>query len=221
LDEEIRAMPHREMTIPKSRIEILWTGFLSLIVVVFALVALLNLANGDAFVPSILWLIIVAWIIWSGSQEAGGIRSFLIDWLASLAGRKFALSPTDNASLPCIRFGFELFGHRFFQKDIEIDRIESVEWTPGQATGMTGRDKRDWSVVLWYDHGDPEMSKKRHMLPKPDQDVYIVGPEGRREKTATLGMEFITFLREVGVTLAPGKDNNVYVREISNEKSLQ
>jgi hypothetical protein len=86
---------------------------------------------------------------------------------------------------------------------------------------MAGRDMKDWSVALWYAHGDSEKSKKHHMLRKPDQDVYIVGPSRRKEDTATLGIEFVSFLSCVGVLLIPGENDNVYVREATRTKNIQ
>lgn len=221
LDEERSAMPHFEMTIPKSRSEVFWTGFFSLIAVAFSILALLNLANLITVIPSVLWLVIVTWILWSGCREAGGARRYMIDWLAAFAGRRFVLSSPETARPTCIRFGYELFGHRFYQKDVEIEAIESVEWSPGQATSMAGRDMKDWSVALWHDHGDPERSKKRHMLRKPSQDVYIVGPSRCKEDTAILGREFVSFLDKIGVRLRQGTDDNLFAKETPREEKIQ
>lgn len=214
-------MPHHDMTIPKSSGEILWTGFLSLIVVVFAFLAVLNLANHIAIIPSVIWLLIIAWGLWSGCRDAGGVRRYLIDWLAAFAGRRFVHFQHEDTHQSRIRFGYELFGRHFYQKDIEFDRIESVEWSPGQATSMAGRDMKDWSVALWYDHGDSEMSRKHHRLRKPDQAVYIVGPSSRKEDVASFGTEFVSFLSGVGVLLIRGEGNNVYVREGTRTNNIQ
>ena len=214
-------MPLHEMTIPKSRGEILLTGFFSLIVVVFALLAFLNLANHVAIIPSVIWLLFVAWILWSGCREAGSVRMYLTDWLAAFAARKFVLFPPETTHQAFIRFGYELFGRRFYQKDIDIERIESVEWSPGQATGMAGRDMKDWSVTLWYDHGDPERSKRHHMLRKPNQDVYIVGPSKRKEDTALLGREFISFLSGIGVHLKQSTEDHIFSRRTQIDTNIQ
>jgi hypothetical protein len=211
LDEERITMLHHEMNIPKSRGEIVSTGFLSFIVV-SAFLAVLNLANHDAIILSIIWLLLVGWILWSKCQDAGGIRGYLIDWLAVFAGRDFVSVPQEDTHQARIRFGYDLFGRRFYQKDIGFDRIESVEWSTGQATSRAGRDMNDWSVTLWYDHGDSERSKKHHMLRKPDQNIYIVGSSRPKEDTATLGKEFVSFLSGVGVLLVRGEGDNVYVR---------
>lgn len=199
----------------------MWIGFVSMILVGFAFLALLNLANRVAIIPSVIWLLFVAWILWSGCREAGAVRRYLTDWLSAFAGRRFVLFPHEAPHQANIRFGYELFGRKFFQKDIEIERIESVEWSPGQATSMAGRDMKDWSVAVWFDHGNPEKSKKHHMLSKPDQDVYIVGPARRKEDTAILGMNFVSFLCGVGACLRSGEGDNVYVRDGQKTNTIQ
>lgn len=209
------------MTLPKSRGEILWTTFFSLIVVGSTFLALFNLANSVGIIISVIWLLIVGWILGNECREAGGLRRYLIAWLAAFAGRRFALFASDDAHQASIRFGYEIFGHRFYQNDVEIKRIESVEWSSGQATSMAGRDMEDWSVALWYDHCNPERSKQRHMLRKPEQDLYIVGPSRRKEDTVPFGMEFVSFLSSVGAFLIRGEGENVYIREAMNTKSIQ
>jgi len=57
----------------------------------------------------------LAWIMW---------------WmLGDFAGRGFAVFLHDDTHQACIRFGYELFGRRFYQVDIEIERIKSVAWS--------------------------------------------------------------------------------------------
>jgi hypothetical protein len=93
----------------------------------------------------------------------------------------------------------------YVKLDIEAERLESVEWRPGQATSMTGHDMKDWHVALWYDHRDSEKSTTHHMLRKPDQDVYIVGEAMPKEDAAALGTAFVSFLRAGGNTINPDR----------------
>jgi hypothetical protein len=79
----------------------------------------------------------------------------------------------------------------------------------------------DWSVKLWYDHGDSERSKKHHMLRKPDQNIYIVGSSRPKEDTVVLGKGFISFLSCIGVLLTKGEDDNIYVREPRRTNNIQ
>jgi hypothetical protein len=147
----------------------------------------------------------------------GGLRRYLVDRFSFFAGRRFVLYPSEQTNSSRIRFGFEIFGRRVFQRDVQIERIESVEWTPGQATSMAGHDMNDWHVVLWFDHCNPEKSQRDHMLRKPNQDLLIVGPARRKEDTSSLGFEFVAFLRKSGARLKQGANDNVFVREVSED----
>jgi hypothetical protein len=219
LDAERKKMPDLEMTIPKSRSDTVWEGVFTFIVVFFGFLGILNLTNHVAIIPSAIWLIIVMTIVWNGCREAGGIRRYLADRLAVFAGRRFVLYLSGQTGPARIRFGYQLFGLRVFQRDVQIERIECVEWTPGQTTSMAGHDMKDWRVVLWYEHCSPEKSKKDHMLRKPDQDLHIVGPSRRKEDTSAFGLEFVAFLRKAGARLIQGEADNLYVRQESEEKA--
>jgi hypothetical protein len=61
-----------EITIPRSRKDLVWHGVLISIVVIFGFFAILNLANLVAIVPSVLWLSFVTCIVSTRSPEAGG-----------------------------------------------------------------------------------------------------------------------------------------------------
>ena len=212
-------MPDLEMTIPKARSDTVWESVFTFIVVFFSILGIVNLTNRVAIIPSSIWLIFVASIIWNGCREAGSVRRYLADRIAIFGGRAFVLYPSDQGNPARIRFGYELFGRRVFQRDVRVDRIESVVWNPGQATSMAGHDMKDWHVVLWFDHCNPEKSKKDHMLHKPDQELHIVGPSRRKEDTSALGHEFLAFLRKAGVQLTQGEADNVYVRPSLNGKN--
>ncbi|MFN0125626.1 MAG: hypothetical protein ACKV19_02940 [Verrucomicrobiales bacterium] len=182
-------------------------------IVFFAWLAILNLTNRVAVVPSVLWLAIVASIVWNGCREAGGISRYLTDLLADFAGRHFVIHSVDLHPPSRIRFGYELLGRRFYQLEVDIARIESVEWSPGQATSLAGRDMQDWSVVLWFDHGDPEKSKKDRTVRKPNRSLHVVGPARPQEVTAAFAMEFVHFLQNAGARLTQSPSENAFVRE--------
>jgi len=76
----------------------------------------------------------------------------------------------------------------------------------------------DWHVCLWYDHQKPAEAKKRmKWSKKPEQDVYIVGPSRRRDDTAAFGHQFVTFLRNAGVTLTQIDRNTFEARKTEEE----
>jgi hypothetical protein len=77
----------------------------------------------------------------------------------------------------------------------------------------------DWHVVLWFDHNDAAKSLRQNMLRKPDQEVYVVGPERRKKTTEAFGLSFVEFLRAAGVMLVPGEKENCFVRSASVESA--
>jgi hypothetical protein len=200
-----------EMPIPKPKGQIIGAWIFTAFILFFVILALSNLVNSDAIVYSIIWLLLVAGVIWSFCRDEG-IRRFLVNLLGNFASKHFAQSISADEHHAEIRFGYQFLGHRFFYMAIPIDKIETVEWSTGQATDLAGREMNDWHVVLWFDHDDPARSQKQQMLGKPDQDVYIVGPHGSREKTAAYGQSFLDFLRQAGATLVPGENECSFVR---------
>lgn len=204
-------MPDLEMTIPKARSDTVWESFFTFIVVFFSILGIVNLTNRVAVIPSTIWIFFVTFIIWSGCRDAGSLRRYLADRIAIFGGRAFVLHSSDQGDPSRIRFGYELLGRRVFQRDVRVDRIESVVWNPGQATRIAGTDMKDWHVVLWFDHCDPDKGKK--------QELHIVGPSRRKEDTSALGHEFVSFLRKAGAQLAQGESDNSYVRPNSDEQN--
>jgi hypothetical protein len=103
-----------------------------------------------------------------------------------------------------VHFGFELAGQSFIKRTVSIARIKSVEWSPGQATSMAGRDMNDWSVSVRFDSDDPQ---KRHNL------IEVLGPSVARVQTETLGLAVVEFLRNSGVELTQGTTTTCFVRQ--------
>jgi hypothetical protein len=210
----IRTTSNHVLPIPNSRTEVTLQFAATLIVVVFTLLGFVNVCSGVALVPSLIWLALVTAMVWSSSREQGGLRRFLITLLGSLFGQRFVESDTSGAPPGDIHFGFDLFGRRFIQKCIAMERIESVEWSTGQATAMAGRDMNDWHVFVWFDHRDPTTAetKRKWGARRPEQDIYGVGSPARKARTEALGMAFIAFLREAGVDLVQGETPTCFVR---------
>lgn len=196
-----------ELTIPKSRGEIGFLAAIGAICVVFVVLALIDLSRGDAVIASCLWLAFMAFCVWNGVRDAGGLRNMLTDMAGSVAGRLFA--ETDAAAGE-VRFGYELWGRRHIRHRVTLESIESVDWSTGQASCMAGRDENDWTIRLWYRHGDPAKSAEREKLkwyPRPDQDLHAFGPPRRRSETEALGLAFVGMLRDAGVPLVAGEES--------------
>ena len=208
-----------EMRIPKSLSQILFQFTIAAIVVSFYILAIVNLFNLVAIVPSAIWLALVPFMVWSGCR-CRGVLTFMIDNIGALVGRQF-VEVTPRAVTPGeIRFVFKVLGHRFIHCSIALNTIESVECNAGQATDQAGRDMNDWHVVLWFDHNDAAKSLRQNMLRKPDQEVYVVGPDRRKKVTEAFGLSFVEFLRAAGVILVPGEKDDCFVRSES-ARSIQ
>lgn len=196
-----------QMTIPKSRSEVVFNVILSAIVVFFLLLAVFALLIQVAIVASCLWIVIVAAMVSATCKSEGGFRKFLINRLGDVVGRKFVETSTSGE----IRFGYQLLGYRFLQRSVSLNKVASVEWSPGQASGMAGRDMNDWIIGLWFDRPDPIKRKNKTYL-KADQNVYVVGPSRRKEDTRSLGLSFVAFLCSAGLTLVEDEKENCFVR---------
>jgi hypothetical protein len=207
------------MPIPKSRADVIFRFLLIAVVVSFTLLAVVNLCGGVGLIASFIWLTLVTSTIWSASRREGGLRKFLISQIGDVFGRHFVEWDSIDAQRSDIHFGFELFGHRFLQKSILLDKIQSVEWSTGQATSMAGRDMNDWTVWVWFDRDDPVRAEaQRKCRLKPDQDLYGVGPADGKERTEALGLSFISFLRSAGLDLIQSATTTCFVRRTGEEK---
>lgn len=207
-----------ELRIPKLLRGYVILVLLSAFLGFFTAVAIYNLLHGVMIVISIFWLILVAAGIRSSYKEAGSLGRWMLNIRGGLAPRHFVESVSGGTRPAEVGFGYEWFGGRHIYLRVPVEKIETVEWHPGQATAMTGRDCKDWHVALWYDHDDPDRRKIPSV--KPDQDIYIVGPSQRRERTETFGLRLVEFLRNAGADLVPGKDECTFVRRAADAEKL-
>jgi len=202
-----------ELTIPCPSIgtRILPWIFLTIVLVSIP-VAIFALCTKAAIVAPIIWLAFVSMGLWVSIKAEGGLRPWLIDLASNLVGRQF-ISVSDN-TIPCqVHFGIEMCRHCFIQQKLFINEIESVEWNTGQASAMSGRDMNDWHVAVWFDHNDPMKSQKRRQYPKPDQELFIVGPSGRKQDTEDFALSLVEFFRSAGADLAISDRPTVFARK--------
>lgn len=189
-----------EITIPKTIKEIWWVGFFSVLVVFFSGLAIMNLVNREVMIASVLWLLIVVWIVRGAREESGGMKECFIDWLAVFFGRRFAVITDGDEHPKRIRFGYDLFWRRIYRKEIKLEQIESISWTAGQATGFAGRDMKDWKILLWYFRDDSEESEYNQHHQSSMRELYVIGPECDKEDVALLD-RFLGVFREAGLQL--------------------
>jgi hypothetical protein len=206
-----------EMTIPKSRGMTIFKITITVIVILSSMLAVFNLFNRISIIASSIWLIFITMMIWTACKKEGGLRNFLVNRLGDVAGRQFVESVPQDMQPIEVNFGYQLFGHRFIQRTIALDKIETVEWCHGQATDMAGRDMNDWSVYLWFDHDNS--AKRKKWSRKPDQDIYIVGPSRRWEDTDAFGRSFVGFLCAAGAVLVRCDKTFCFVRRKSENNT--
>ena len=193
---------HPEMRIPKRRAEIIGRIFIAAFVAFFVALSVFNLVNRVAVISSAIWLLLVTAVIFAICRVEG-IGKFLRDLLGGFASTQFVERVTAETRLTEIRFGYQLFGRRYFYLKLPVGKIEGVDWTTGQAGA--------WHVGLWFDHDDPARHEEGSR--KPDQDVYIVGPCGWKEETEALGLSLVDFLCNAGASLVRGEDKCSFVRK--------
>jgi hypothetical protein len=85
-----------------------------------------------------------------------------------------------------------------------LTKIESIEWSAGQATGQMRRDMNDWHVSIWFDHDDPTKSesKRRIGLRHPRQDVHVFGPSRPMAVTKAFAHQVADSLIAAGAPLS-------------------
>lgn len=192
------------ITIPKPRGEIVYHAVMTMIVIVFFVLAVLNIVNRVALIPSCLWIAIVVMIVWIGIMNAGNLRAFLVNRLGDLVSQHFATVLQSDTESRVVLFGFKVLGWHFVMKSIFIDRIRTVYWGPGQASAMSGNDADDWSLWVGFEHRDPKQrEKRREWCLNPDLELYGVGASTPRVEAEKLGLALIALLRSAGAVIAP------------------
>ncbi len=207
-----------ELRVPKTLREevgaVVGTIMLTAFVVFFVWLAIYDLLNSVAYIPSILWLALVGTIIFGFLKEFGP-KQVLIEVMGFFAPKQFIWTVPRDDTTKEIHYGFQVFGHRFSYWKIPADKITEVYWNTGQTTHQVGRDMNDWSVVVWYEHNDPAKTLKREKYSKnPDQELYLIGPPGKKEDTTAFGHSLLDLLRKSGVSLIPSEDECHFQRMV-------
>ena len=138
------------MVVFKRRREVVIESGMILFVLFFVFLAITNLIFRVAIIPSILWLLFVLYQNWP-EYKYYGMRLWLIHLLASFSTKHFAESIQGNDGSSEFRLSYQLLGCRFQYFTIPVNKVNKVNWSAGQASGMTGRDMDDWHVFLKFD----------------------------------------------------------------------
>jgi hypothetical protein len=134
----------QEITIPKSPGNTIVLFVINIIVVLSVCLAVVNFFNRVAMIASFIWLAFMTMSLWTPVKKAGSFHRFLTDCLGDLLGRDFAEVTSPNVQTKEIRFGYELFGHRFIQRTFTIDKIESDEQTRHHPENRRPAHGRNW-----------------------------------------------------------------------------
>lgn len=213
------SVPVQELPVPKSIRAVIgsFVGamFLSVFILFSVLLAIYNLCTWTAVIPSTIWLLLVGFVLGS-FIKTDGWKKFATDILGGFAREEFIRTIHLGSNEPCLQYGFKMFGQRFPYFTVVVKKIESVEWSTGQASHFAGKDMDDWSVLVWYDHCDPAKSQRARSYNsrKPDQDLYGIVMSGKKETTAVLGHALIDLLRDAGVKFSQGENDNSFVRQL-------
>jgi hypothetical protein len=119
--------------------------------------------------------------------ERGGYREFCWDALGFIARKYFLESSQQDGGSVLIRYGFQLFGHRYIRYEVPLDSIETVAWPPEQAPLFR-------TVYI---------------------DRCPIGPSRLVDSTEGLGLRIVEFLCRAGAGLVEGRDEATYVRAAS------
>lgn len=200
---------HPELRIPRRGSPLGTTvfGLISLILLLVAIWNLFNVASVSAgsIAASLVWLLLVAWIVIVNLREEGGARQYLINRLGAFFRHHFVRAVPDDGKADQIRIGYLLLGRPFYYLVVDVEAISSIDWSSGQATSMRGKDMADWSVALWYWH--PDGPRRKSFPGVRDEAIFIIGPNGPREAAESLGRQLAEFLTLVGIELQPGRDD--------------
>lgn len=221
MSEPIRTL---ELRVPRTRRDVVGTVIGAILAMAFPLffawLAIYDLLNSIAFIPSILWLALVGFIIFVLWKEMGP-KKVLIEIAGAFAPKQFVWVNPRGDTRKEMHYGYQVFGHRISYWKIPADKITEVYWNTGQASHMAGRDMNDWHVVIWYEHGDPAKMLKREKYSKnPDQDLYLVGPSGKKENTAAFGRSLLDLLQKSGVLLSQGEDDCHFKRDVVAKENV-
>lgn len=183
--------------------------FGALIVAIYAIftpLAVWNLIFLENLIPSCLWLIIVGFTAREAYQ--GRLKSGTAEHLAMTLGEEFYGLTRDH-----LLVGFAVWGKRFVRDEISLATIKSVEWFPGQASGMAGRDMKDWSIAVWFEPREETEIQQRAI----DRGIAIIGPSRPKEEVEADAIAVVDRLRAAGLSLVREEGEKSRLRYVTGK----
>ena len=196
-----------EMSIPRAKGLALIAGGGYALVLLFAVLAVLNLVHWDdsgitSLLASVVWLAILGFSVAGMFESERGFSNFLSNRMEVFASDHFVQLEYDQEE-PLLIIGYRLGKTTRYSLKMKASGITRVGWSAGQGSSRTGQDLDDWSVVLWYEEGAP-------VLDTWNLGLRILGPEQAKEKAEALGQQLLHFLESSGIKFELGPRPNTY-----------
>ena len=108
--------PNLELAVPKSVREVVGAVIGAIVGTVFLLffifLGIYNLFNCMAIIPSLIWLLLVGWVL-IGFRREKGSKQFATEILGAFSLKQFVQTIRRKSDQNEIQFGYWMFGHRF------------------------------------------------------------------------------------------------------------
>ncbi|MFG0294162.1 MAG: hypothetical protein ACF8MJ_13560 [Phycisphaerales bacterium JB050] len=165
-----------------------------------------------AIVCSALWIcFVLMWVI-GGIVSVGGVERAYIQCLGIFARKAFVEIYKPLGGTPKLRHGFELRGRDYEYDCIELSRVETVDWSTGQASGMRGFDCHDWTVAVWFWKSE-DADSSHHGLVNPNRGLILITPYLTKLRAISVGRQVGEMLIAAGLPLSERDDDCGYYRD--------
>ena len=164
-----------------------------------------------SLISSGVWIALVVFVLCGTIYYNGGLGVFLVKTLGQIAPRQLLEVIDGENGKRQLRYGFAFLGMSFDYLRVDLDGINSIRWSPGQATHMSGRDCNDWSVALRSQSAHIHTTIERWDRDDPEQ-IEIVGLTGKKSDAEDLGRLLIEMLESSGLQFKPDFEQKCFTR---------
>lgn len=192
--------------------QLCWLGFLGFVASAGCRMAVENLARGDEFLFSLIWLGFVACCFF-GYWAMTGLEAGMTRMMGALSWDHYVQIRPGAPHTLHIGFRF-LGGHRDYRV-MPLDDVREVTWGMGQGSARVGRDVGDWSVDLWHVSNEEE----RRRQPRWTMWLQVFSLSTTKERATRFGEDLIRFLEEAGVKLQPGSIKYAVLPAVTEDRS--
>ena len=137
-----------ELLVPKARFERIAAIVGTAIIVTFLVLAAKNLFQETAVVPSLIWILLVVFVVISNVRQSG-LSSFAAGVLGAFSRKQVLIVSTAEEGR-VLEVGSKFLSWNVIEHRVPASDLVTIRCSAGQASDLAGRDVNDWSVVLWY-----------------------------------------------------------------------